>query len=81
VAQDNLIARGWPLFHFSPSSSCTAASRNDKPRGGEKKKFLKGQLEGITRLVLTNAGLDLLLLISVTKFQIRTEPEKGTFFE
>ena len=43
VAQDNLIARGWPLFHFSPSSSCTYASRNDKPRGGEKKKFLKGQ--------------------------------------
>ena len=40
VAQDNLIARGWPLFHFSPSSSCTAASRNDKPRGGEKKQFL-----------------------------------------
>ena len=40
VAQDNLIARGWPLFHFSPSSSCTYASRNDKPRGGEKKKFL-----------------------------------------
>ena len=40
VAQDNLIARGWPLFHFSPSSSCTYASRNDKPRGGEKKQFL-----------------------------------------
>jgi hypothetical protein len=44
VAQDNLIARGWPLFFFSPSSSCTYASRNDKPRGGEKEKFLKGQL-------------------------------------
>ena len=40
MAQDNLIARGWPLFHFSPSSSCTYASRNDKPRGGEKKQFL-----------------------------------------
>ena len=44
MAQDNLIARGWPLFFFSPSSSCTYASRNDKPRGGEKEKFLKGQL-------------------------------------
>ena len=26
---------------FSPSSSCTYASRNDKPRGGEKLKFLR----------------------------------------
>ena len=81
MAQDNLIARGWPLFFFSPSSSCTYASRNDKPRGGEKEKFLEGHfvLCFIFLVVLFWVAID--VLISVTKFQIRTEPEKGTFFE
>ena len=49
MAQDNLIARGWPLFIFSPSSSCTYASRNDKPRGGENEKFIKGQFASVFR--------------------------------
>ena len=48
MAQDNLIARGWPLFHFSPSSSCTYASRNDKPRGGEKEKVYEGNKVGFS---------------------------------
>ena len=56
MAQDNLIARGWPLFHFSPSSSCTAASRNDKPRGGEKKKFLEGQIAFVCFIVFWLCG-------------------------